>query len=233
MTKFKLYYDKDKETEWLNEMAEKGQAMTGFFAGFYQFVLCEPGEYVYQIDLNTGLWKVSVEYREFMEEMGVEIVALWGPWVVLRKKAAQGEFQMYTDTESRIESYTKIRNTFKIVTLMEAVCFGVELYGAMLGVKQSILFMIIIGAIMIATMQVAFKTNQRILKLKEETTEETKDADKRVTNLMIAGLFLNTCAAMIPETVTPAIKSVFLLGALAIMLYGLYQVARNRRMQNK
>ena len=34
MIKFKLYFDKDKETQWLNEMSQKGWAMTGFFAGF-------------------------------------------------------------------------------------------------------------------------------------------------------------------------------------------------------
>ena len=37
MTKFRLYFDKDKETAWINEMVKKGYAMTGFFAGFYQF----------------------------------------------------------------------------------------------------------------------------------------------------------------------------------------------------
>lgn len=32
MVKFKLYYDKDKEIEWLNEMAMQGHALSSFFA---------------------------------------------------------------------------------------------------------------------------------------------------------------------------------------------------------
>ena len=37
MVKFRLYFDKDKETKWLNKMAAAGWAMIGFFAGFYKF----------------------------------------------------------------------------------------------------------------------------------------------------------------------------------------------------
>ena len=34
MIRFRLYFDKDAETKWLNEMAEQGWAMKSFFAGF-------------------------------------------------------------------------------------------------------------------------------------------------------------------------------------------------------
>ena len=47
MTRFHLYFDKDKETEWLNQMAEEGYAMDSFFAGFYTFSPCEKGEWQY------------------------------------------------------------------------------------------------------------------------------------------------------------------------------------------
>ena len=33
MIKFKLYLDKDAETNWLNEMSEKGWALKSFFRG--------------------------------------------------------------------------------------------------------------------------------------------------------------------------------------------------------
>ena len=33
MIRFKLYLDKDAETNWLNEMSEKGWAFKSFFAG--------------------------------------------------------------------------------------------------------------------------------------------------------------------------------------------------------
>ena len=47
MIRFKLYLDKDAETNWLNEMSEKGWAFKSFFAGFYTFEKCEEGRYVY------------------------------------------------------------------------------------------------------------------------------------------------------------------------------------------
>ena len=76
MTKFRLYFDKDKETTWINEMAAKGYALKGFFAGFYSFEKCEPGEYVYQIDFGSKMYSVSDDYREFMAENNIEIVCL-------------------------------------------------------------------------------------------------------------------------------------------------------------
>ncbi len=53
MIRFRLYFDKDKETAWLNEMAAQGWAVKSFFAGFFQFEACEKGEYVYQIDFGS------------------------------------------------------------------------------------------------------------------------------------------------------------------------------------
>ena len=47
MIRFRLYFDKDAETKWLNEMAEQGWAMKSFFTGFYSFERCEPGQYMY------------------------------------------------------------------------------------------------------------------------------------------------------------------------------------------
>ena len=68
MIKFKLYFDKDAETAWLNEMCAQGWAMQSFFAGFYTFEKCEPGEYIYQIDFGSKMFAIDPNYREFMEE---------------------------------------------------------------------------------------------------------------------------------------------------------------------
>ena len=63
MIKFKLYFDKDKETAWLNEMSSNGWSMNGFFAGFYRFEPCEKGKYTYQIDFGNKLFSVSDDYK--------------------------------------------------------------------------------------------------------------------------------------------------------------------------
>lgn len=74
MTKFKIYFDKDVETKWLNQMVAEGWALKSFFAGFYNFEECENGKYIYQVDFGDKLFNVSKEYREYMQEMGIEIV---------------------------------------------------------------------------------------------------------------------------------------------------------------
>ena len=50
MIKFRLYFDKDEETDWLTGRADRGWAMEKFLWGFYRFEPCEPGAYRYQID---------------------------------------------------------------------------------------------------------------------------------------------------------------------------------------
>lgn len=133
MTKFRMCYDKDKVAEWLNRMAEQGWAMTDYFLGFYRFAKCEPGEYVYQVDIAENLFNVSEGYQQFMEELGVEIMCLWGPWVILRRKAAEGSFVMYSDVESTIAHYTKVRKVFWVCGVLECVCVLWGICGAVLG----------------------------------------------------------------------------------------------------
>lgn len=121
MVKFRYYLDTDKETKWLNRMAEQGWAVTGVFFGGYRFAKCEPGEYIYQVDIVEGMFSVSEDYRQFMEEMGVEIVCLWGSWVLLRRRAEEGPFDMYTDAESTYEHYGKIQKMFQTVAVIDGV----------------------------------------------------------------------------------------------------------------
>ncbi len=132
MIKFRMGYDKDKAAEWLNRMAEQGWAMTGYTLGFYRFAKCEPGQYIYQVDIAENLFGVSEGYQQFMEEMGVEIVSIWGPWVTLRRRAEEGSFEMYTDVESTIVHYTKVRKLFQGFGVMECACMLCGIYGALL-----------------------------------------------------------------------------------------------------
>lgn len=122
MKKFRLYFDKDKEEKWLNEMSRQGWAMREFFFGVYVFTPCEAGEYIYRVDMPGGrgpVWKVNREYIELVEETGAEFVCRWGWWMIFRKEASKGEFVLYTDTESQIELYRRIRRLFFFVGFLE------------------------------------------------------------------------------------------------------------------
>lgn len=227
MTKFRLYLDKDKETTWINEMAAKGHALKGFFAGFYSFEECEPGEYVYQIDFGSKMYSVSDDYREFMAENNIEIVCLWGYWIILRKRASEGEFVLYTDVDSSIEHYTKILKMFKVVSILELICFFVEALCAINGAAIGIFGMFIIGILAVAMMRATLSTKRTINELKERKGEAPAKglASGKVSPVLTSGLLLNLAAIAVNNagSISHTIIMVIQIAAILLMLVGLYQ----------
>ena len=168
MIRFRLYFDKDPETEWLNQMVSDGWALKGFFAGFYSFEKCGKGEWIYQIDFGDHAYHVSDEYRELMTDLGIEIVALWGFWIILRKRAADGPFELYTDTESMIGHYRKILKMFMGVIALELICFLVEVIGGVTGTGIAWGFAVLIAVLTAACGRAAFKMQKVISRLEAE-----------------------------------------------------------------
>ena len=226
MTKFRLYLDKDKETTWINEMANKGYTLKSFCAGFYNFEKCEPGEYVYQIDFGSKMFSVSDDYREFMAENNIEIVCLWGYWIILRKRASEGEFVLYTDVDSSIEHYTKILKMFKVVTIIELICFFAEIAGAMAGSAVGIFGMFLIGAIIIGMMRATLSTKRTINELKERKGEAPAKGleSGKISPVLTSGLLLNLCGISLRNsTVSDPVVMTVQIAAIIVMLIGIYQ----------
>lgn len=133
MIQFKLTFDKDMEEDWLNDWCQRGWAFKRFCMGFFTFTPCRPGEFIYRIDLvpGTGLrcddyWG----YAAFMEEMGVEVLQRWGRWAYLCKRAEDGPFDIYTDLDSQIELYRRMRRMFLWVLIGECFCVSPSLFWA-------------------------------------------------------------------------------------------------------
>lgn len=232
MIQFRLYWDKDKETVWLNDMAAKGYAMTGFFAGFYTFEKCEPGEYTYQIDFGDKFGNVTDDYREFMEETGVEIVQTWGFWVILRKKTTDGPFVLYTDVDSQITHYTKIRNMFKVAAIIELICFYIEifaLYQLPAGERTlNLFFTILVGIFVIVVIKAALGTNKIIGELKERKGEVNSMKKNNMSPLLPIGLLLNTCGLLLIDNPSlDIVKMIVQIVAIIFMLVGAYQTGHN------
>lgn len=227
MIKFRLYFDKDKETEWLNNMAKEGFCLTGFCAGFYKFESCEPGKYEYQIDFSDGFFSVSNNYREFMKEFDIEIVQCWGPWVFLRKVASEEPFKLYTDIDSMIEHYTKIRNMFKVVTLVELACFILELFATMNGFDAGLVFTLLIGILVIACMQVTLSTNETILDLKERKGEKVNRSAVQtghVSPFLICGLLLNSVPFAMERFACPELWiNIVQIVAIILLMIGIFK----------
>lgn len=230
MIRFKFYFDKDKETKWLNDMADQGWAMNGFFAGFYRFEPCEKGKYTYQIDFGNEFFSVSDDYREFMSDSDIEIIQSWGFWVFLRKLSSEGEFQLYTDVDSQIEHYKKIRNMFKAVTVIELICLFIELFSASM-TKSPLLwsFVFLILAIIIAFVNITFRTNDIIHELTERKTGIEEPRSKSISIFLIIGLLLNSCVLMMKDSIPSYIVCPLQLIVIVLMLVGVYQTARKRR----
>jgi hypothetical protein len=170
---FKLYWDKDAEEKWLNQMSNKGWALTNFYLGVYTFKECENGEYCYRIDLmkNIASSKESMDYIKLVEETGAEYVSSWFRWVFFRKKVSNGEFELYTDIESKIRSYKEIRKMFGILGVAE-ICIGIGQIGN-LSVNNYFNIYAAIATILVFSLaaillRVTIKTTNKIKELEKE-----------------------------------------------------------------
>lgn len=218
MKKFRLYFDKDKETAWLNEMAAQGYALTSFFAGIYAFDTCAPNKYTYQVDFCDKFGNVSEDYREFMKDNDIEIVQIWGFWIFLRKRNADGPFELYTDIDSSIEHYTKIRNMLKGASILMIFCFLLECY-AVSQAPSLFPLLLIVGAMTYSIMHTAFKTNRIIADLKEQKGESINPSNGPAP-ILIIGLLLNS-VALISESLPDIIEYPLRIIAIALIVYGI------------
>jgi hypothetical protein len=120
---YRFYFDYEKEERWLNEMASKGWHFVRYRLGRYRFEQGEPGAWVYRIELLPTEPKgaASREYLSLLQESGAETVCSRTRWVYLRRSAALGPFELFTDLESRIGHY---RRVLKLLTgaLATLVC---------------------------------------------------------------------------------------------------------------
>lgn len=120
ITKWRFFAKHEKEEQFLNDMMAKGYAMTNFRWGKYTFEKAPPGKYIYRIELLEYLpeHEESQQYIRFMEDTGAELVATHFRWAYFRKKAEEGEFCIYTDLDSKINHYLRIRTLMIVVAAL-------------------------------------------------------------------------------------------------------------------
>ena|GEM_PF-1147741 len=133
---WKYPYDVEKTEEWLNELASSGLICVGAdtLMSRYTFAQGEPGEYAYRyvfFDKCFGHSK-SIRYFSFLREHGIECVGHAFQHVLLRKKAADGVFNLHTDRESQIRYYQRILATDTIVGTIAMSLFMVIFIHAMI-----------------------------------------------------------------------------------------------------
>lgn len=165
----KAYWNYEKEENWLNEMAAKGLALTDYSWCRYVFEECEQEEYIYRIELldNPAKHPESIAYIKFLEDTGVEFVASYMRWVFLRKKASAGPFDLYSDLDSKIKYYKKIRSFWTLFAVME---FTIGLSNVLLGIINPINFWsgIIVSSAGLGFLSLRHNVAKKIKKLTQE-----------------------------------------------------------------
>lgn len=151
--RWKLYFDKDLEESWLNQLAQQGWGMSSFCLGRYTFEPIEPEEYIYRVDLLPSDEEKKQEYFSLLREMGVEVVQQWGFWFFCRRRASEGPFELYSDAPSKASHYGRIARMFFLVALLEIVCALFQIPAILTGDGQinlaAMVLLLLLGAVLL------------------------------------------------------------------------------------
>jgi hypothetical protein len=108
-------------------------------------------------------------YSAFMEDTDVKVISQWWRWVYLQKMASDGPFEMYSDVESKITQYNKIKNFFKVALIIEVICFFVEGMATITtGSYVFGIFTALLAVICFAMTQIIWKCKWKIEQYKHE-----------------------------------------------------------------
>lgn len=109
----------EKEEQWLNAMAMEGWVLDSVGYCTYHFVRCAPGEYTVRLELHDG----DDEYFAFMAELGAEYVGSMMRWQFFRRRSEAGEFNLFSDIDSRIAHLKRIANMLILLGFAN-ICIG-------------------------------------------------------------------------------------------------------------
>lgn len=116
-------WDFEKEEKWLDEMSQQGWVLDKVGFCRYEFVQCEPGEYVTRLEMleepvDTAK---SKDYIDFVESTGAEYIGHVTKWVYFRKKAVDGSFDLYSDIDSRTKHVQRVIRLFAPLLCINAL----------------------------------------------------------------------------------------------------------------
>lgn len=118
-----------REEQWLNEMSQKGLQLKKVNGLHYTFEPGEPGGYIYRLELLDELpsHPDSKRYLDFLTGTGVEHIETMLRWVYLRKPAADGPFDLFSDIDSRIRHLQRVCTLLGVLVAIETSCLFAQL----------------------------------------------------------------------------------------------------------
>ncbi|MEW9109263.1 MAG: DUF2812 domain-containing protein [Cytobacillus gottheilii] len=107
----------EEEQQYFEEMSSKGFHFVKYKFPFYHFHQGEPGDYQYQIDFQNLDESNKESYLQLFKDDGWEFIVgyggVYGTWFYFRKpKSADESLRIFTDTDSKVELYGKIRRNW-------------------------------------------------------------------------------------------------------------------------
>ena len=117
-----MAWEHEKEENWLNEMAAQGWNLVDTTPFRYVFEQGTPGEYQYRLELlaHGRDSEESRTYVRFMEETGAEyITTYFNGWAYFRKRVADGPFEIFSDLDSKLQHFERIRTLLLSITVVE------------------------------------------------------------------------------------------------------------------
>lgn len=116
---FRTYIDYEREERWINTQSLNGLHLKRALPFYYLYDEGEPGEFIYRV---VFLPKEREEYLEFLASTGVEIVCKYYKWAYVRKKSADGPFELYSDHTSKILYYNRIILLYLSLFIYNLIC---------------------------------------------------------------------------------------------------------------
>lgn len=210
MTRFRMYFNKDKACAWLNEMAAKGWRVVRFGGGVWEFEPCGPGQYAYRMDFSARFGIVGADYRSLMGDLGLDIVNVWGPWVLLEAPGGADVPPLYTDSESQEAHTRRMLCFFKVVALvMLVVCMAMAIVCAdeRGQVDTAALALGWCAVVLSGVMALVFLG--QVTRLREQIRQilagrgEAPGPKKRLPVLMLAGMLIQYSGLLAREALEP------------------------------
>jgi hypothetical protein len=129
------FFSIENEEEWLRNMSKRGLHLVS--AGWWKhgFERGEPNEYNYKVErlTNNPQSGESRKYIEFMEGTGAEYVGSRGRWAYFRKRSDLGEFDLFSDIDSRIEHLCRQINWNRTIIVLSLSIISIGYYAAAYG----------------------------------------------------------------------------------------------------
>ena len=101
----------EKEEQWLNLMAQSGWVLDKVVFCRYEFVPCMPGEYTVRVAMHER----DEAYVSFIRDTGAEFIGRVLSWHYYRSKTEMGNFEIFSDIDSKMKHLDGISRMLTIV----------------------------------------------------------------------------------------------------------------------